>query len=241
MAAKKKVKKLKKVKLPAKKDTPQPPKPESKKLRPGETPKPVEPTRVFLDRNRHVFILLEQKDGYGEYLGTRDGQIDVVKIEDGHKMPSPRDGKLPDETTHRSDLKEYEYPFKQAMARLNNSYLPKTRAAVVQLCTILGLPIPEETEEVKARRKAAGDRLKAARPERVGFTVQQLCEKLKIEPTVARKLFRKAKIEKPQAGWVWESEAEAMEVAKKVGLVKEEKPKKEEKEVQSKKKTTKKK
>lgn len=177
---------------------------------------PAAPQILFLDRNRRVFILLDETEGSARYLARLDEEIKVVTLKKGEPVRDDKGTARP-ETHCTDDLRPYpEGNATQALKSFWASRLPKSNAAIRELCRLLDMPVPEVAPEVKARRKAAGERLKAAKPARVGFTIQQLCEKLKIEPSDARKALRKAKVEKPEAGWVWPTEAEAMAVWKSV-------------------------
>jgi hypothetical protein len=162
--------------------------------------------RIFLDNNRHAYILVEARRSENRYLTMRDGEVEVMGIDRGSR--------------DMTFLKEHDYDVKRAAVIFFNSFLPKSSEATAELCKILGKPVPEVSEEIKASRRARGQRLQAARAPRVGYTIQQLCEKLKIAPQVARKALRKSNVEKPQAGWVWPTEKEADAVAKHVGLTK---------------------
>lgn len=162
--------------------------------------------RVFLDNNRHAYLLVEAKRSVNRYLTMAGGEVHVVEVD-----RASRD---------MAFLKEYDYDLKKAANRFMDCFLAKTSEAVAELCKLLGKPVPEVPEEVKAARRARGERLQAARAPRVGYTIQQLCEKLKITPQVARKALRKGNVEKPAAGWVWPTEKEADAIARSLNLIK---------------------
>lgn len=184
-----------------------------KKIHIPATPKKAEvqkeDPRVFLDRNRHVFLLTRQEGNFNYYVTMADGiSVDEVKL--GAESDTVR-GLIP-----------YTYDLEKAAQKLNDCFMTKTWSATVALCKLLGKPVPEIPEEVKEKRRAAGERLKTARQKVVhGYTLAHLCDHLEADPPVVRKLLRKFKIQKPSGGWYWESEKEAFDVAKQIGIMKD--------------------
>lgn len=199
-------------------------KPVAKKAVVKKTPKPeAAPAKpqVFVDRGRRVFLLIKEGTTDNQYVTRQDEEIRTVSLEIGQPRRDTQ-GNLIEHTHCTADLIPYDKRSAKDTAKsLLDSLLPKTSKAMVALCEFLGIPVPEVPAAVKKARKAAGERLKAARPERVGYTIQQLCAKLGIEPSIARKALRKSNVEKPEAGWVWSTEAEADAVARCIGLMPE--------------------
>lgn len=191
-----------------------------RKKAPAETPKQL----VFVDRSRRVFVLTGEAERHNEYLTCRDEEIQIVKLDHGNLPKSlthdqaSKINAMP--TSFVGELIDYEGPSNaEHAARLwRASGMPKSSAAMVEICRLLGEPVPEVPVAVRERRAAAGKRLHAAREAIGGYTLQQLCVAVKLTPQDARKQLRAKGIEKPSsAGWVWADEAAARATAKTMG------------------------
>lgn len=118
---------------------------------------------VFYDCNRRIFLLLTEGEKFNRYLTTGADGFCVVKLEHGSPIRDEK-GHLPEDTTRVGDLTVYEdYDLKKAAQKFHSSFLPRSNEAEREMCKILGKPMPEIPEAVKAVRKAAGERLAAAR------------------------------------------------------------------------------
>lgn len=124
----------------------------------SDLPKPT----VFYDHHRKMYLLVSENHISNKYLTMGDEQIEVVKLK--HAAPVRNEkGFLPDETTSVVDLAEYKYDLQKAANRFLGALLPKSSEAVRELYKILGKPVPEITEEEKAKREAKVERMKKAR------------------------------------------------------------------------------
>ena len=117
---------------------------------------------VFYDHHRKTYLLVSENHISSWYLTMGNEQIEVVKLK--HAAPiRDEKGYLPDETTSTADLFEYEYDLKKAANKFLNALLPKSLEAIRELHKILGKPVPEITEEEKAKHDAKVERMKKAR------------------------------------------------------------------------------
>ena len=118
---------------------------------------------VYYDCHRRIFLLLTEGEKFNRYLTTGDDGFTVVKLEHGSPIRDEK-GHLPEDTTRVGDLTVYEdYDLKAAVKKFHSSFLPRSNEAEREMCAILGKPMPQIPEAVKAARKAAGERLAAAR------------------------------------------------------------------------------
>ncbi len=125
---------------------------------------PLPKAYVFYDCHRHVYLLLTEGEKFNRYLTTGNDGFCVVKLEHGSPIRDEK-GHLPEDTTRVGDLTVYEdYDLKKATQKFHSSFLPRSNEAEREMCAILGKPLPTVSEEVKAVRKAAGERLAASRP-----------------------------------------------------------------------------
>lgn len=136
-----------------------------------KAPVVVKPS-VFQDCHHRTFLLLEEKDGYNRYITVRDEEMQVIKLE--HDLPArDKDGQLlTQETTSTTELhpvltpEGQPYNLRKAALKLYDSLIVRTYDATKELCILLGKPIPEIPEAVLQARKAAAERLVAARAQR---------------------------------------------------------------------------
>ena len=134
--------------------------------------------KVFVDRNRHTYLLYRENDKTKQYVSMVSGKIDTVSL-----------GR-----SEFKDLVEYTAQTPQHFAEVYlKSYMEISRAARAILAGVLGTEIAQ-TEEPSGSKFSSGS---------VGL--EEICEVLKITPQVARKHLRKL-VEKPGGRWEWEPE-----------------------------------
>lgn len=134
--------------------------------------------KVFVDRNRHTYLLYRENDKTKQYVSMSSGKIDTVSLN----------------RSESKDLVEYTAQTPQHFAKVYlKSYMEISRAARAILAGVLGAEIAhsEESSSPKFSSGAVG--------------LEEICEALKITPQVARKHLRKL-VDKPGGRWAWEPE-----------------------------------
>lgn len=189
--------------------------------------------RVWMRDKTHTYLWLRDGYKFGYFLTMDSGSIEIVKIDIFTEVLEPevkadKKAKIAAkpavtrdtyrvwhdrETTF--DLTPYAYDFKAAVQKYHESHLGRSAAAEREMREILGLPQLADSvtdadlavQPQERKRAPKGEPKPAA-----GYTLQQLCEELKLDPTEARKTLRGKKIEKPGARWEWATKEAAAAV-----------------------------
>lgn len=172
-------------------------------------------TKVYSRRRTHFYLHLRDADGEGLFLTIEPGPISVVRcplvIPEGahHSVYRVCFGKDDFE-----DLEPRVYDFTEAVRKWHDSQLGRTAGAEREMRRILGLKELEESvtdadlarerpEPKRARKGPSEVKARTLGTSGSGYTLQELCTELGIDPTTARKYLRQAKAEKPGGRWEW--------------------------------------
>lgn len=132
--------------------------------------------KVFIDRNRHTYLLYRDSEKTKQFVSMVSGKIDTVSLS----------------KSEFKDLIEYTLQTPQHFADIYlKSYMEISRAARAVLAGVLGTELAA-VAEASAPSFSSGS---------VGL--EEICEALKITPQVARKHLRKL-VDKPGGRWEWE-------------------------------------
>jgi len=178
-------------------------------------------TRVFMRRRTHAYLHLRDEFGEGVFL-TMDSEVSPKGIS-VFRCPMV----IPEGAKHHTyrvqfkrddfeDLEPFEYDFQKAVVKFHSSLLGRTAGAEREMRAILGLEKLQESvtdedlavERPEPKRARKGPSEAKAKPQGAsgsGYTLQELCTELGIEPTEARKYLRQQKAEKPGGRWEWPS------------------------------------
>lgn len=200
------------------------------------------PTVYMRDRT-HTYLWLRDGYKFGYFLTMDSGMITVAKVDIVEETVTPEvkaDKKL--KIAHKPavirevyrtwsdretayDLTPHKYDFLKAVAKYHESTLRRTPEAEREMRGFLGLPLDANLDDPRITGQGEVDlkpRERKPREQRepktaAGFTLQELCAELKLEPSEARKTLRGAKIEKPGARWEWASRSDAASVITALG------------------------
>jgi hypothetical protein len=194
---------------------------------------------VYLRHRTHSYLWLRDGYKYGYFLNMDSGviRVDAVDIVAETVTPEVKADKkagikaqpavtrdvyrVYEDRETFYDLQTYAYDFVKAVRKFHESTLRRTPEAEREMRQVLGIPLDTHLDD--PRISGQGELEKAPRAERkakasgepkaaAGFTLQELCAELKLDPTEARKTMRGAKIEKPGARWEWATRADAAAV-----------------------------
>lgn len=189
---------------------------------------------VYMRDKTHTYLWIRDGRNYGLFLTMDSGTITVEKIPIEVELIRDDRGNVTGEiSTYRVyenkqefwDLEPKDYNFMKAVEKYHSSLLQRSRPAEREMRNFLGLaplndddavaipdrqPRPAKTPSVALSKppKPAKD------PSAGGYSLAQLCEELKLDPSEARKTLRTKKIEKPGARWEWANAEAAAAVRK---------------------------
>jgi len=165
--------------------------------------------RVFLCRT-HSYILVRRGTKWGYFLTMEPGSIELVKLhltdDGGYLFTKRNEGEGSKEQTW------LEYPLspypkcslEKALKLYRDSCLAKSVKAQRALTELSGMGTPEpEPEKPRAT---------PVRSPEGAFTLQDLCDELKMDSGKARARLRAQGIFKPGARWEWASRGQAKKV-----------------------------
>lgn len=169
-------------------------------------------TQVWMRGKTHSYLWIRDEFAEGVFLTMDSGSISLVKL----PMIVPENGGK--EHTYRvqydredfEDLTPIAYDFRKAVERYHTSLLARSTQAEAEMRVILGLEALKEGETLpgavpppKRAPKPAKAPSEVREKQPGGYSLQTLCEELKLDPTEARKALRAAKAEKPGGRWEW--------------------------------------
>ena len=165
--------------------------------------------RVYLRDRTHAYLLIKTGKKWATFLTWGNGLVERVKVhyEDGeYRCYKNNDGEVKEAVArfYHPLVPYLKMDCVELARRMWDSTFSKTPVAERELRAILGMPLGEELPQ-----PTSSLRPKKATPE--GFTLAGICVELNMDPTKARKLLR-GKVDKPEHGWAWATEAEANEI-----------------------------
>jgi len=153
--------------------------------------------RVYMRQRTHTYLFLRDGRSYGYFLTMESGSIEIVKLE----RQDNQGYQVRDYKGDMWDLVPLLGDFERAIRNYHESKLSRSIKADREIRTILGLELPKE-ESAGGAEEAQTRAPKDSPSQKGSITLTQLCEGLKIEPGIARKILR-GKMEKPGASWSW--------------------------------------
>lgn len=179
------------------------------------------PTVYMRDRT-HTYLWLRDGYKFGYFLTMDSGSItvsrvDIIEIIDEPEVKADKKLKITAKAavvheayrvfeSHENfwDLVPYDYDMLRAVQKYHSSPLGRSVAAEREMRTILGLPpLAESITDADLSPAAKSPKVPSEPRASAGYTLQELCAELKLDPTEARKALRAAKIEKPGSRWEW--------------------------------------
>lgn len=193
---------------------------------------------VYLRDRTHTYLWLRDGYKFGYFLTMDTGMVTVAKVDIIEEILEPevkadkkrgiaaRPAKIAEsyriwmdrETSF--DLVPYKYDFVKAVRLYHESTLRRTPEAEREMRQVLGMPLDTNLDdlritgqgEVEVKPRERKPREQREPKEAAGYTLQELCAELKLDPTEARKALRAAKVEKPGARWEWATKEAATAV-----------------------------
>lgn len=192
---------------------------------------------VFMRDRTHTYLWLRDGYKYGHFLTMDSGSIavvsvDIVQVVDEPEIKADKKAgikakpavthdayRVYEDREHFWDLTPHKYDLLKAVRSYHESTLRRTPEAEREMRQLLGIPLDAPADarvtgqgEIDKQPRAERKREPKAEKAPAGYTLQELCAELKLDPTEARKALRAAKVEKPGGRWEWPNAEAAAKV-----------------------------